>query len=271
MMILKHILNNHCHSTMYCKEEKMSNYQQLILNFERLGLNRIKEYFPNYLEAINSQSIPFTEALLELTKQELAYKESKKIERAIIKARFPMVKRMEDFEFGFQPSLNKTQLLDLQHLSFIDKQENIILIGSPGVGKSHLAISIGVSACEQGIRTLFINCHELLVRLQNAYDNGTIERVLRRYANYELLIIDEIGYLPIQKQEANLLFQLINARYERNSTIFTTNSSLSGWGDVFKNPTATAAILDRLVHHSHIFKITGKSYRLKDHQENIQK
>ena len=249
----------------------MSHYQELIQNFEKLGLTRIKEYFPNYLEVMNNQSIPFTEALLELTKQELLYKQSKKVERAIAKARFPSIKRMENFEFGFQPSINQSQLLDLQHLSFVDKQENIIFIGSPGVGKSHLAISIGVSACEQGVRTLFINCHELLVRLQNAYENGTIERVLKRYANYELLIIDEIGYLPIQRQEANLLFQLINSRYERHSTVFTTNSSLSGWGDIFLNPTATAAILDRLVHHSHIFKITGKSYRLRDHQENLQK
>lgn len=249
----------------------MSNYHQLLSNFDQLGLYRIKEYFSNYLEVVNDQSIPFTEALLELTNQELLYKQSKKVERALIKARFPKVKRMSDFEFGYQPSINKKHVLDLQHLSFLDKQENLIFIGNPGVGKSHLATSIGVAACEQGIRTLFINCHELLLRLQSAYENGTIERVMKRYANYELLIIDEIGYLPIQRQEADLLFQLINARYERHSTIFTTNSNLSGWGDVFKNPIATAAILDRLVHHSQIFKITGKSYRLRDHQEKLQK
>lgn len=249
----------------------MSNYQQLLSNFDQLGLYRIKEYFSNYLEVVNDQSIPFTEALLELTHQELCYKQSKKVERALIKAHFPKVKRMNDFEFGYQPSINKKQMLDLQHLSFLDRQENIIFIGNPGVGKSHLATSIGVAACEQGIRTLFINCHELLLRLQSAYENGTIERVMKRYGNYELLIIDEIGYLPIQRQEADLLFQLINARYERHSTIFTTNSNLSGWGDVFKNPIATAAILDRLVHHSQVFKITGKSYRLRDHQEKLQK
>ena len=249
----------------------MSHYQQLLSNFDQLGLYRIKEYFSNYLEVVNDQSIPFTEALLELTNQELLYKQSKKVERSWIKARFPKIKRMSDFEFGYQPSINKKHVLDLQHLSFLDRQENLIFIGSPGVGKSHLATSIGVAACEQGIRTLFINCHELLLRLQSAYENDTIERVMKRYANYELLIIDEIGYLPIQRQEADLLFQLINARYERHSTIFTTNSSLSGWGDVFKNPIATAAILDRLVHHSQIFKITGKSYRLRDHQEKLQK
>lgn len=249
----------------------MSNYQKLLKNFEALGLQRIKEYYPNYLGVVNNQSVPFTEALLELTKQELKFKQDKKMERAIIKARFPTVKRMDDFDFGFQPSINESQLLDLQHLSFMDKQENIVFIGSPGVGKSHLATSIGVSACEQGFRTLFINCHELLLRLQSAFENGTLERVMRRYSNYELLIIDEIGYLPIHRQEADLLFQLINSRYERHSTIFTTNSSLSNWGAIFNNPIAAAAILDRLVHHSMIIKITGKSYRLKNYHDDKQK
>ena len=170
----------------------MSDYQQLLHNFEQLGLHRMKEYFPNYLELMNNQSIPFTEAFLELTNQELLYKDEKKIERALKKARFPKIKRMMDFDFGYQPSINKQQVLDLQHLSFLDKQENLLFIGSPGVGKSHLATSIGICACKQGVRTLFINCHELLLRLQSAYENNTIERVMKRYANYDLLIIDEL-------------------------------------------------------------------------------
>ena len=246
----------------------MSNYQQLLSNFEQLGLHRMKEYFPNYLEVVNNRAVPFTEELLELTNQEIQNKQLKRIERATKKARFPKIKTMNSFDFAYQPSINKKQILDLQHMSFLNRQENIIFIGSPCVGKSHLATSIGVSACEQGIRTLFINCHELILRLQSAYYKGTIERIMKRYANYELLIIDEIGYLPIQNHESNLLFQLINSRYERHSTIFTTNSNLSGWGEIFKNSTATAAILDRLVHHSQIFKITGKSHRIKNHSEN---
>ena len=157
----------------------MSDYQQLLHNFEQLGLHRMKEYFPNYLELMNNQSIPL-------------YKDEKKIERALKKARFPKIKRMMDFDFGYQPSINKQQVLDLQHLSFLDKQENLLFIGSPGVGKSHLATSIGICACKQGVRTLFINCHELLLRLQSAYENNTIERVMKRYANYDLLIIDEL-------------------------------------------------------------------------------
>ncbi len=124
-------------------------------------------------------------------------------------------------------------------------------------------LAIGIEACRQGKRTLFINCHELLSRLRVAYEKGELDRSINRYARYELLIIDEIGYLPIDHDEANLLFQLINARYEQNSTIITSNTDLSGWVEIFQNPTVTAAILDRLVHHVHVVKITGKSYRLK--------
>ena len=147
-------------------------------------------------------------------------------------------------------------------MSFLDNQENIIFIGSPGAGKTHLSIGLGIEACRKGVRTLFINCHELILRLKAAQEKQHLERVMRRYERYDLLIIDELGYLPISSNEAKLLFQLINGRYERKSTIITTNVPLSSWGTVL-NSTATAeAILDRLVYHSHVIKIKGKSYRL---------
>ena len=147
-------------------------------------------------------------------------------------------------------------------MSFLDNQENIIFIGSPDVGKTHLSIGLGIEACRQGVRTLFINCHELILRLKAAQEKQHLERVMRRYERYDLLIIDELGYLPISENEAKLLFQLINGRYERKSTIITTNVPLSSWGTVL-NSTATAeAILDRLVYHSHVIEIKGKSYSL---------
>ena len=148
-------------------------------------------------------------------------------------------------------------------MSFLDNQENIIFIGSPGVDKTHLSIGLGIETCWQGVRTLFINCHELILRLKATQEKQHLERVMHRYERYDLLIIDELGYLPISANEAKPLFQLINGRYERKSTIITTNVPLSSWGGTVLNSTATAeAILDRLVYHSHVIKIKGKSYRL---------
>lgn len=245
-----------------------TNYKRLLKNFELLGLKHMKESFPHYMEQVYQQDISLTEAFLALTDQEVAFQESEKSTQVIKRARFPQTKRLDMFDFSFQPQLNKQELLDLKNLQFMDNQQNILFLGSPGVGKSHLAIALGVEACLQGKRTLFISCHELLLRLNSAHQKGTLERVLKRYARYELLIIDEIGYLPIEGNDASLLFQLLNRRYECHSTIVTTNLALSGWADLFKSPETAAAILDRLVHHSKIFKMTGKSYRLKHAQNN---
>lgn len=241
----------------------MSDYQTLLSNFETLGLNNMREYYPVLLDKVHTEDMSLTSAFLEITDKEMKFQKEKKMARAIHRARFPKVKTFDTFDFDFQPSLNRTAVLELKHLGFMESKENIVFIGSPGVGKTHLAIALGVEACRQEKRTLFINCHELLIRLRAAYEKGTVERVLRRYARYELLIIDEIGYLPIQKHEADLIFQLLNMRYETHSTIFTTNIALSGWGELFKSPETAAAILDRMVHHVKIFKIKGKSYRMK--------
>ena len=193
----------------------------------------------------------------------MSFQEEQKVERVIKRARFPKRTTLDEFDFDFQPSINKKEILDLKSLSFLEKNENLIFIGNPGVGKTHLVIALGIEACRQGHRTLFISCHELLLRLRAAYEKGTIERVIKRYVRYDVLIIDEIGYLPIQKVEADLFFQLLTLRYEQKTTMVTSNITLSRWGELFQNTEIAAAILDRLVHHAKIFKITGKSYRLK--------
>ena len=177
----------------------------------------------DYRQQVNDSQISFSEALLELTDKEIVYQQQESLNRRIKRARFPIIKRLNEFNYQFQPSISQQQIAEFATISFLDNQENIIFIGSPGVGKTHLSIGLGIEACRQSVRTLFSNCHELILRLKAAQEKQHLERVMRRYERYDLLIIDELGYLPITVDEAKLLFQLINGRYERKSTIITTN------------------------------------------------
>ena len=179
-------------------------------------------------------------------------------------AGFPFQKRFEDYDFDFQPSVNKEKILDFKNLRFIENQENIIFVGTPGVGKTHLAISIGIEAASNRNSTYFINCNDLISNLKKANIENRLMSRLNHYAKYKVLIIDEMGFLPIDREGANLLFQLINKRYENHSTIITTNKAFGKWHEIFGDVTLANAILDRLLHHSHIININGKSYRLKD-------
>src|SRR5690606_33356 len=155
----------------------------------------------------------------------------------------------------YQPSINKREILDLATLRFIEQKQNILFIGSPGVGKTHLATAIGMEAAQKKYITYFISCHNLISQLSLAYRENRLEARLRHYSKYKLLIIDEIGYLPIDKLGANLFFQLIARRYEKHSTIITTNQPFSKWAEVFDDSVIAAAILDRLIHHSTIINI----------------
>ncbi|MFU0801367.1 MAG: IS21-like element helper ATPase IstB [Xylanivirga thermophila] len=241
----------------------MSNYNKLLNNLEALKLEKFRSYLPNYLEEITKKEIPFTEALLELTEKELDFRNERASKIQISVSAFPFEKTLKDFDFDFQPSINKTQLLDLESLRFIENKENILFFGTSGVGKTHLAVALGIAAAKKRYPTYFISCHDLIMQLNKAHAENRLETKLKHFSKYKLLIIDEIGYLPIDKQGANLLFQLINKRYEKNSTIITTNQPFSKWGEVFSDVTLANAILDRLIHHSSIIKITGPSYRLK--------
>ena len=242
----------------------MSSYMELLDNLERLKLTKMKEYLPRYLDENVAKEMAFTEALKELTEKELAFREERAAAMGMKKSRFPYRKGIREFDFGYQPSLSKAQILDFATLRFLETADNILFIGSSGVGKTHLATAIGIEASQRHVNTRFIHFTDLIAKLKRAYGENRQDRVLRQYANYELLILDEIGYLPIEKEAANLFFQLIAARYERHSTILTTNQPLSRWGEVFGDPMIATAIIDRLVHHSTIVKITGRSYRIKD-------
>lgn len=242
----------------------MTNYTRLLSNLEELQLNRIKDNLDEHIGRINNKELDYIESLHELTNLEIQAREDRATHACVRVANFPYRKELKDFDFSFNPKINKEKILDFKHLRFIENKENILFLGVPGVGKTHLATSIGIEAAKNRKITYFINCHDPILQLKRAKLENRLETRLKFFSKYKVLIIDEVGYLPIDKEGANLLFQLINKRYENSSTIITTNKPFSEWGEVFGDSVLASAILDRLLHHSHVINIVGSSYRLKD-------
>ena len=233
-----------------------------ILN--ELGLYGLKNSISNEIDYITNNNLSFLEGLNHFLKNEVKYREINRAESNIKVAHFPYIKEIKDFDFDYQPSINKDVINDLATLRFVEEKKNVLFMGSPGVGKTHLATSLGIEAAKKRNSVYFISCNDLINNLSNAFKENKLDRKIKFYCKYKLLIIDEIGYLPITKDEANMFFQLIAKRYEDKSTIITTNQPFSKWGEVFGDTTIASAIIDRLVHHSVIINIKGKSYRIKD-------
>ena len=229
-----------------------------------LELEKIKEILPDYIHKTSKDNITLTEHLNYLLKEEIEFKDERASEGIIKAAGFPFKKTLEDYEFGFQPSVSENQIRELANLSFIKNNENIIFIGNPGTGKTHLAVSLGIEAAKHRNSVYFVTCHNLMQKLNKAQKENRLDKQLQHLAQYKVLIIDEIGYLPVDHQGSNLFFQLIARRYMNKSTIVTTNMPFSRWGEVFSDNTLASAVLDRLLHYSHIIRITGNSYRIKD-------
>jgi DNA replication protein DnaC len=186
------------------------------------------------------------------------------IEARLRQARFPWLKTLDQFDFDFQPSLDRKQVRELAGLSFVERAHNVIVLGPPGVGKTHLAISLGIKAVEAGYSVLFMTLESLMIRLTKALNENRLERSLQQLVYPKVLIIDEVGYLPLTRIEASLFFRLVVRRYERASLIITSNKSFLDWGEMFNDPVLATAVLDRLLHYSTTLNIKGESYRLKE-------
>lgn len=238
--------------------------EELNTNLDKLELERIKEILPDYIHKNNKNMPPLTDSLNYLINEEINFKNKRAAEGIIKASGIQFRKTLEDYDFTFQPSVNEMQIKELNNLSFIEQHENIVFIGNPGVGKTHLAVSIGMEAAKHRNSVYFITCHNLMQKLNKAQKENRLAKQLQHLAQYKVLIIDEIGYLPVDHQGSNLLFQLIAKRYMTKSTIVTTNMPFSRWGEVFSDNTLASAVLDRLLHYSHIIRITGNSYRIKD-------
>ena len=184
------------------------------------------------------------------------------VDRRIKAARFPALKGLESFNFDAIPALNKKLVLDLARSEFVDRRENIIALGPSGVGKTHVAIAIGLAACQHGIKTRFATAAALVHELIEARDDKRLLRLQKQLASHELLIIDELGFVPLSRTGAELLFELISQRYERGATIITSNLPFDEWNTTFGEERLTGALLDRLTHHVHILEMNGQSYRL---------
>jgi DNA replication protein DnaC len=205
----------------------------------------------------------FPRYLLRLSELELLDRERRATERRIRQARFPVVKSLDSFDFLALPSLNKTLVLELARCEFLERKENLLLLGNSGTGKTHIALALGLAACQNGHRVRFTTAAALVSELIEARDEKHLLRFQKQLTAYELLIVDELGFVPLSKTGAELLFELISQRYERASVLVTSNLPFDEWTEIFGSERLTGALLDRLTHHVHILEMNGDSYRLK--------
>jgi DNA replication protein DnaC len=229
----------------------------------RLKLTGIRDQLDSLLDEAARQELTLREALAYLLEAEVSRKNQRRMAMGLSIARFPFVRTLDDFDFAAQPSLDAKQLRELATCRWVANGDALLLLGPPGVGKTHLAVGLGRKAIEAGYSTLFVQATHLVAALAKAHAEGKLEDKLRYYGKPKLLIIDELGYLPLERNAAHLFFQLIVRRYERGSVLLTSNRSVGEWGEVFDDAVVATAILDRLLHHSHVLTIRGDSYRLK--------
>jgi DNA replication protein DnaC len=245
-----------------------SDQTRLETQLQRLQLRHFKTHYQAAADKAAEQQRSHVDYLAQLADGETALRENRSIERRVRNARFPVLKTIEDFQWNWPRKINRPQIQNLFRLAFIATHTNVVLIGNVGLGKTHLSIALGHAACLNGHTVLFTTAVDIVNTLAAAQAAGRLKRELARYLKPALLIVDELGYLPIDKHGADLLFQIMSQRYERAPMVITTNRAYKHWSQIFNNDsTLTSAILDRVLHHAETVIIEGKSFRMKDEIE----
>ena len=225
------------------------------------------EALDDILSGLDGGTLQPPAALEALLASQIALRNNRRLQAAMRSSRLPVVKTLADFDFSFQPSVKREQIESLHTLGFLERRENVVFFGPPGVGKTHLAISLAIRAAESGRRVYYGTLGDLIASLEEAQTAGRLTQRMKTLVFPSLLVVDEIGYLPITRTGAMLFFQLMSRRYEHASTVLTSNKGFEEWGEIFGDDVMAAALIDRLVHHCHIVNIRGNSYRMKSHAE----
>jgi DNA replication protein DnaC len=250
----------------------MSEVPQVLLghHLKALKLPSFLREYDKLARQCAAEGVDHTGYLLRLAELELLDRERRLVERRIRQARFPATKGLDSFDFGALPSLNKLLVLELARCAYIERRENVVALGPSGTGKTHLALGLGLAACQKGLSVGFTTAAGLVHELLEARDERRLLRLQRQLEAYRLLIIDELGYVPLSPTGAELLFETFSRRYERGAVIVTSNLPFDEWTSVFGAERLTGALLDRLTHHVHILELNGESYRLRQSQRRRQ-